>query len=170
MTAVGADSTSHYTNKSACTFAGGPSLYNDNKGIKMTIIFTPLLGPPLDPRKKRRANAKPSVVTKIDHFHEDVPLHDFLSKAIGTNLKHEDLFEHSWLFQGLGLDKADSFSLSYTILHHVTDQVDISNNKDYAQMVTKATNKSPFEVKLFIVENQVCYSSNFCSLYYNALI
>ena len=107
---------------------------------------------------------------KINHFHEDVPLHNFLSKAIGTNLKCNDLFEHSWLFQGHELDNADSFSLSYTILRHVTDQVNIGNDKDYAQMVTKVTNKSPFEVKLFIGKNQVCYLSDFCSLYHNALI
>ena len=40
----------------------------------------------------------------------------------------------------------------------MADQVDIGNDKDYAQMVTKARNKSPFEVKLFIFENQVCHS------------
>ncbi|EDR07888.1 uncharacterized protein LACBIDRAFT_298195 [Laccaria bicolor S238N-H82] len=132
----------------------GRSLYNNNKGIKMTIVFTPLLPPP-DPRKKRRANAKATVVTKIDHFHEDVPLRDFLSKTIGTNLKRDDLFENLWLFQGQELDDADSFSLSYTIPRRVTDVVDIDNDKDYVQMVTEATNKPPFEVKLFIVENQI---------------
>ena len=79
-------------------------------------------------------------------------------QTFGTNLKHEDLFEHLWLFQGQELNDADSFSLSCTILCHMADQVDIGNDKDYAQMVTKARNKSPFEVKLFIFENQVCHS------------
>ncbi|EDR07413.1 uncharacterized protein LACBIDRAFT_327887 [Laccaria bicolor S238N-H82] len=63
----------------------GLSLYNDNKGIKMTILFTPLPAP-LAPGKKRHVN--------------------------------------------------------------------ISNEKDYKQMVDKATSKSPFEVKLFIIENK----------------
>ena len=40
----------------------------------------------------------------------------------------------------------------------MADQVDIGNDKDYAQMVTKARNKSPFEVKLFTLENHVCHS------------
>ncbi|KIJ91790.1 hypothetical protein K443DRAFT_14096 [Laccaria amethystina LaAM-08-1] len=40
----------------------GPSLYNDNKGIKMVLVFTPL-PPPLDPQKKLRAHSKPTVVT-----------------------------------------------------------------------------------------------------------
>jgi hypothetical protein len=158
----------HYT----CTFAGGPSLYNDNQGIKMTIVFTPL-HQPLEARKKRRANAKPTVITKIDHFYEALPLRDFLAKAIGTNLKREDLFEHSWIFQGQELEDGDSFSLSYTIPRRVTDQVEIDNDKDYAQMVDEATNKAPCEVKLFIVKNQVCFlnlSQLLYALYYNVLI
>ena len=53
------------------------------------------------------------------------------------------------------------FSLSYTIPCCMTDQVDIGNNKGYVQMVTKAMNKSPFEVKLFVIENQVCYLISF---------
>ncbi|KAF8958724.1 hypothetical protein BDZ97DRAFT_1915991 [Flammula alnicola] len=130
----------------------GPSLYNNGKGIKMTLLFTPLIAP-LEPGKKRRANAKPPVMTRIDHFHEDVPLRDFLIKAL-TSLKREDLFECSWLFQGQELDDADSFSLSYTIPRRVTDQVVVVNEKDYKQMVEEASNKSPFEVKLYVVENK----------------
>jgi hypothetical protein len=45
--------------------AGGHSLYNDDKGIKVTIIFTPLLS--AAPVKKRRANAKAPVITKISY-------------------------------------------------------------------------------------------------------
>ena len=86
----------------------------------MTILFTPVPAP---------------VITKIDYFHEDIPLHDFLTKILTMNLNHKDLFEWSWLFQGEQLDDPDSFSLSYTIPCQVTDQVNISNKKDYKQMV-----------------------------------
>ena len=103
----------------------------------MTIIFNPLPAPP-EPQKKCRANAKPTVITKIDHFYEDVPLRDFLFKVICTNLKHEDLFKFSWLFQESKLEDPDSFTISYTVPWRVTDQVEISSMKDYLQMVDEA--------------------------------
>lgn len=121
----------------------------------MTVLFTPLVAPP-EPGKKRRANAKPSVITKIDHFHEDIPLRDFVVKAI-TCLKREDLFEQSWIFQGHELNEPNSFSLSYTIPRCVTDQVEIGDEKDYKHMLEEATNKSPHEVKVYIAENKVCH-------------
>ena len=121
----------------------------------MTIIFNPLPAPP-EPRKKCRANAKPTVVTKIDHFYEDVPLRDFLSKVICTNFKHEDLFEFSWLFQESELEDPDSFTIFYTVPRCITDQVEISSMKDYLQMVDEAKSKSLHEVKIYIFENKVC--------------
>ncbi|KIJ91812.1 hypothetical protein K443DRAFT_38331, partial [Laccaria amethystina LaAM-08-1] len=63
-------------------------LYNNNKGIKITILFTPLPAP-LAPGKKH--------------------------------------------------------------------QVNITNEKDYKQMVDEATSRSPFEVKLFIIENKTVH-------------
>lgn len=135
--------------------AGGPSLYNDGKGIKMTLLFTPLLAPP-EAGKKRRANAKPPVMTRIEYFHEDVPLRDFLIKTL-TSIKRRDLFESSWLFQGRELDGNDCFIFSYTIPRRVTDQVIISDEKDYKQMVVEALSKSPFELKVYIVEKKVCH-------------
>ncbi|KJA25411.1 hypothetical protein HYPSUDRAFT_109643, partial [Hypholoma sublateritium FD-334 SS-4] len=131
----------------------GPSLYNDGKGIKMTILFTPLVTP-TDAGKKRRANAKPLVMTKIEYFHEDVPLRDFLTKILAS-LKRQDLFESSWLFQGHELDRGDCFALSYTIPRRVTDQVVIGDGKDYKEMVHEASSKLPHEVKVYMVENQI---------------
>ncbi len=136
------------------SWQGGRSLYNEGKGIKMTIMFTALLSP-LDAGKKRRANAKPPVLTKIEHFHEDMPLRDFLTKLI-ILIKRQDLFETSWLFHGDELDTDDCFTLSYTIPRRVTDQVIISDGRDYKEMVDEASNKSPHEVKVYMIEKQVC--------------
>ncbi|KDR74191.1 hypothetical protein GALMADRAFT_21465, partial [Galerina marginata CBS 339.88] len=130
----------------------GQSLYNDGKGLKMTLLFTPLLAP-LEAGKRRRANAKPPVTTKIEYFHEDVPIRDFVIKALDS-VKRTDLFESSWIFQGHELNTDDCFTLSYTIPRRVTDQVIVSNEKDYKQMIEEITSKSPFEVKVFIVENK----------------
>ncbi|KAF8812901.1 hypothetical protein BYT27DRAFT_7004650, partial [Phlegmacium glaucopus] len=130
----------------------GPSLYNNSKGIKMTLLFTPLIAP-LETGKKRRANAKPPVTTKIKYFHEDILLCDFLIKALDS-IKRHDLFECSWIFQGRELDTDDCLTLSYTIPQRVTDQVIVSNQRDYKQMIDEITSKSPFKVKVYIVENK----------------
>lgn len=119
----------------------------------MTVLFTPLHR--LEAGKKRRANAKPPVITKIEYFHEDVPLRDFLTKIL-TSVKREDLFESSWLFRGRNLDRNNCFTLSYTIPQRVTDQIIVSNLRDYSEMVDQATSKSPHEVKVYVVEQQVC--------------
>ena len=119
----------------------------------MTVLFTPLR--PLEAGKKRRANAKPPVITKLEYFHEEVPLRDFLTKIL-MSVKREDLFESSWLFRVRNLDRNDCFTLSYTIPRRVTDQIIISNLRDYSEMVDQATSKSPHEVKVYVIENQVC--------------
>ncbi|KAF8149570.1 hypothetical protein B0H34DRAFT_637620, partial [Crassisporium funariophilum] len=130
----------------------GQSLYNNGKGLKMTLLFTSLLAP-LEAGKRCRANAKPPVTTNIEYFHEDFPLRDFVIKALDS-VKHTDLFGLSWILQGHELDTDDCFTLSYTIPQRVTDQVIVSNEKDYNQMIDEITSKSPFEVKVFIVENK----------------
>jgi hypothetical protein len=120
----------------------------------MTLLFTPLVATP-EAGRKRRANAKPPIMTRIEYFHEDVPLRDFLIKTL-TSIKRPDLFESSWLFQGRELDGNDCLMLSYTIPRRVTDQVIISDEKDYKQMVDEASSKSPFELKVYVVEKKVC--------------
>jgi hypothetical protein len=131
-------------------------MYNDNKGIKMTLVFTPLPPPPKD-GKRRRSNAKAPSVTKINYFHEDFALQDLISKAVHL-LERLDLIEGSWLYQGRELDNEDSFSLCYTIPHHVTEQVVISGDADFKQMIEEVTNKAVAKVKLFLMVNKVCPS------------
>jgi len=120
----------------------------------MTIIFTPL--PSVAPTgKKRRANAKAPVVTKISYFHESFALKDFLSKVF-IILKRDDLIEHSWLYHGHERDEPNSFSTSYTVPRRVVEQIEIHEDEDYQQMVKEATQKISAEVKVFIVEQKVC--------------
>lgn len=144
--------------------AGGHSLYNDDKGIKVTIIFTPL--PSVAPVKKRRANAKAPIVTKISYFHENFTMKDFLSK-VTTILKHDDLLEMSWLYHGYEREEPNSFSVFYTVPRRVIEQVEIHENEDYMQMVQEATQKNSAEVKVFIIEQKVCFIS---LLFFNAQI
>lgn len=133
---------------------GGPSLYNEGKGIKMTIVFTPL--PPAETAQKRaRKNAKPTTTSVIEHFHEDMPLADVIVKILFVALKRNDLIEHSCLWHDQEPDETDSFSLSYTIPRRVTNPVRINKGKDFEQLLHKATRSKPHEVKFYIVENKV---------------
>lgn len=91
---------------------GGASMYNNNQGVNVIIVFTPLPGE--NPSKKRRANAKPATISKITHFHEDYGLKEFIVKILKT-IKREDLIEWSWLYRDEELERPDSFSASYTI-------------------------------------------------------
>ncbi|KAG1724746.1 uncharacterized protein EDB91DRAFT_1087346 [Suillus paluster] len=55
----------------------GPSQYDDKKGMKFTILFTPLQ--PLDP--KCRKNAKLTTTTEIVYVHEDMSMKDMITKV-----------------------------------------------------------------------------------------
>jgi hypothetical protein len=136
--------------------SGGASAYNDNKGIKATLLFSPI--PTANRSKKHRANAKAPVVSRLTYFHEDFAFQDFLSKMI-LLIAREDLIAHSWLYQGQELDEPDSFTLSYTITRRVTEQIAINNGRDFKQMVEEATKKQAAEVKVYIVEQKVCADS-----------
>jgi len=134
---------------------GGESLYNNGKGIKIFLMFTPLPTRPTN-GKRPRSNAKAPTVTKINHFHEDFGFRDFLIKLVSL-LEREDLLEGSCLYQGgeLDNDSEDSFSLAYTIPRHVTVQVRITNEGDFVQMRDEATKKLSAEVKVYIIEKKV---------------
>lgn len=133
---------------------GGESLYNDRKGIKMTILFTPL--PPAKTVQKRtRKNAKPVTISVIEYFHKDMPLRDTIVKILFTALQKEHLIEHSCLWHDQVPNKTNSFSLSYTIPHCITNPVQIKRTKDFEQLLHEATSKHPHEVKFYLVENKV---------------
>ena len=118
----------------------------------MTIIFMPL--PSVVQSKKCRANAP--VITNISYFHESFALKDFLSKVL-IILKHDDCMEHSWLYHGHEHEEPNSFSTSYTVPWHLVDQVEIHEDEDYKQIIEEATQKIFAEVKVFIIENKVCF-------------
>ncbi|RXW18854.1 hypothetical protein EST38_g7000 [Candolleomyces aberdarensis] len=73
----------------------GPSTYNDNKGIKVSVTLTEYD----DPAKRKRANSKAVTHTVAVHFHEDFRFQDWFVKiltALGqdpTHLHTEEDFE-----------------------------------------------------------------------------
>lgn len=146
---------------------GGPSMYNNNKGIKATIIFTPL--PEENPSKKHRANAKPVTISKITHFHKDVGIKEFIVKVLQT-IHWEELIEFSWLYRaGEEMEQADSFSAAYSIPQRVVEPITINDEEDFKQMVEEATKKANAEVKIMITENKVCLASFLLRLLFMSL-
>ena len=144
---------------------GGASAYNDNKGIKMHIEFTPLPSAPSKDGKRPRSNAKPKTITKIRYFHEECALRDVIVNALQA-LNRIDLLEWSQLYREEEFDEGNSFSLFYTISRRVTKQVEINGQDDFKQMVEEATHKATAEVKLFFTENKVSleYVRQYCSI------
>ncbi|KAF9030612.1 hypothetical protein BJ165DRAFT_932956 [Panaeolus papilionaceus] len=128
----------------------GFSNFNDNQGIKMNIVFTPLE----KPGSKKRANAKATVISRIDYFHEDFTLRDLLVKVF-SGFKQDNILNGSWLYHDRELDKPDTFSMTYTVPRKVTDQAAVLSKADFANLKKEATFKPAAEVKLFFVESQV---------------
>src|SRR6266568_3185910 len=122
---------------------GGPSLHNDNRGIKITVNFTPI-PPSLEAGKKCQANAKAAVVTKISYFHEDIELNVSLVKVIAL-LKH--LLELSHLFNHEACNINSSTEGE--------DPVQLNGLADFKQMWLEATLQKSPELKLSIVEHHV---------------
>ncbi|KAJ3519561.1 hypothetical protein NMY22_g13141 [Coprinellus aureogranulatus] len=60
----------------------GPSAYNDNRGIKALVTLVLFL----DPKKKTRANQKPTTESCILYFHEDLELRDWLVKLLKESI------------------------------------------------------------------------------------
>ncbi|KAF8974792.1 hypothetical protein BDZ97DRAFT_1751511 [Flammula alnicola] len=100
----------------------------------MTISFTSLEGAFEAEGGKKGANTRPNDIMKIDHFYKAVPLHDIFTKKLAD---------------------PNSFSLSYTVLCCITQEININNEKDYKQIVDKTTKKSLYEVKVFVVKNKM---------------
>ncbi|KAH6869009.1 hypothetical protein BKA70DRAFT_1132100 [Coprinopsis sp. MPI-PUGE-AT-0042] len=113
---------------SACL--DGPSAYNDNKGLKATICFTPLL----DPKKKRRANAKAPTVNYSMSFHEEFAFRDWLVKVV-TTIGRQDLLQGSCLYKEVECDDTDSFILSYTVPRKVSDAIVLQNEEHFQELV-----------------------------------
>jgi hypothetical protein len=59
------------------------SLHNDGKGIQISAMLFGVLQPHKAGDKKRRANAKPPVTTKVVYLHEKTKFLDGLVHIIG---------------------------------------------------------------------------------------
>ncbi|KAG1887978.1 uncharacterized protein F5891DRAFT_1199420 [Suillus fuscotomentosus] len=131
----------------------GRSLYNDEKGMKFTVLFTPLQ--PFDP--KRRRNAKPTTITKIVYVHEDMTMKDMIIKVLDT-IKQRNLLQTSWLYAGSRLEGSDSLTFPYTVYRSQNKDVSLDNEDDYLELCTQVQSARKAEVTLQLAEQKVLIS------------
>ena len=131
-----------------------PSNFNDGKGIKVSLCFTPLLLP-LTNGKKRRKNAKATPENRVFFVHEDQTLQNLVDRAIDSINKNDKLTycvgNRSGLFAG------DNFTLKYTINRSDSKDIQITNLMDFANLIDeiKQLNRPAAGFKLFMNERKV---------------
>jgi hypothetical protein len=142
-------------------YTGGLSDHNDGKGFAFTVQFTPL---PKPTDKKCRKNAASKLVAKIIFVHEDMSLHDALTKII-IQLKRE------YMFQDLHIQDGEirqaPFDLNYTIARTTSKNIEIQNQTDYLQMTNDVAKKVNAAVTISMKEKKVprhtCMSGSSCT-------
>jgi hypothetical protein len=130
------------------------SNFNDGKGIKVSLCFTPLLLP-LANGEKRRKNAKATPENRVFFLHEDQTLQNLVDGAINSINKTDNLTycigNRSGIFAG------DNFTLKYTINRTDSKDIQITNLTDFANLIDeiKQLNRPAAGFKLFINEKKV---------------
>ncbi|KAG1753246.1 hypothetical protein EDB19DRAFT_2021466 [Suillus lakei] len=128
----------------------GPSQYNNEKGMKFSVLFTPLQ--PLDPKCQK--NVKLTTTTKIVYVHEDMSMKDMITKVF-ENIKRCDLLGTSWLYASCELEGSDSLSFTSTVYQSQNKDVSLDNEDDYAELCTRVQDARKAEVALKLLEQKV---------------
>ena len=133
---------------------GSTSLFNDGKGIKVTVSFLPL-PPPLKTGEKRCKNAKPKPVKGIIYAHENHSLSQFLDAVI-NNINEACNLTFSIANQS-GLLNIDCFTLEYTINCSDSKDIAIRNTADYKTLIEEilTLNCPASSFKVQITEQEV---------------
>src|SRR5882762_1382577 len=133
---------------------GSTSLFNDGKGIKVTVSFLPL-PPPLKTGEKRRKNAKPKLVKGILYVHEDQSLSQFLDAVI-DNIDETRNLTFS-IANRSGLLDTDCFTLEYSVNRSDSKDIAIRNAVDYKTLIEEilTLNRPASSFKVQITEKKV---------------
>jgi hypothetical protein len=136
------------------------SLYNDGKGIQVSVLLIGLLPRPKT-GEKRRANAKPPVTTKVVYIHEKTTFVNGLTQIIIHTFKRRDLCRGGLDSDGnLKKKTSDLFSLAYTIPRTQLKDVEILSEYDWGTFLEEAGKKPSAQGKLTITEKLVSLVSS----------
>ena len=145
----------HSTTSSSSLIPHPESLYNDGKGIQVSVLLIGLLPRPKT-GEKRRANAKPPVTTKVVYIHEKTTFTKGLTQIIVYTLKRQDLCRGGLDSDGnLKKKTSDLFSLAYTIPRTQLKDVEILSENDWGMFLEEAGKKPSAQGKLTITEKLV---------------
>jgi hypothetical protein len=133
-------------------FTGGESIYNEGKGISITLHFTPLVHQKAGGAKCRKNAAAPKTTSKILFVHEDMPFREFTTKIIIT-IKREDLFEGMQVTDGKITDTP--YDLHYTIARTAYKNIELQTNADFAAMMAEVQSKLRPALVLTMAEKKV---------------
>jgi hypothetical protein len=151
----------HLTTNSSSLIPNTESLYNDGKGIQVSVLLIGLLPRPKT-GEKRRANAKPPVTTKVVYIHEKTTFINGLTQIIVHTFKRQDLCRGGVDRDGnLKKKTSDLFSLAYTIPRTQLKDVEILSENDWGTFLEEAGNKPSAQGKLTIRERLVSLVSSF---------
>jgi hypothetical protein len=136
------------------------SLYNDGKGIQVSVLLIGLLPRPKT-GEKRRVNAKPPVTTKVVYIHEKTTFVNGLTQIIIHTFKRRDLCRGGLDSDGnLKKKTSDLFSLAYTIPRTQLKDVEILSEYDWGTFLEEAGKKPSAQGKLTITEKLVSLVSS----------
>ena len=131
--------------------ADDASLYNNGKGIQISVQFQPLLAQ-CKPGEKRHKNAKATPANALYYIHEENDLMGLLGLAFVA------LTEARFMFHCDRQGKliTDDFVATYSITRTDAKNIALKSNADYEALLSLATEKTKPQVKLFIEELKAC--------------
>jgi hypothetical protein len=131
------------------------SIHNDGKGIQVSVQLIGLL-PISKAGEKRRASAKPPVITKVMYIHEKSSFIQGLVQILWHNLQRKDLCQGGLDRHGCLKERtAEMFSLEYTIPRTLLKEIAMTSEKDWDTFLEEAAKKPSAQAKLTIREKLV---------------
>ncbi|KAG1906133.1 uncharacterized protein F5891DRAFT_975581 [Suillus fuscotomentosus] len=129
----------------------GESMYNNGKGIAVSMVFTPLLPPPAT-GEKRHKNAKSQPINRALFIHEDSTLRNLLD----TTFEQYDISNKMMYGIGnrSGLLTPTNFTITYMILRTNYKNIVLGNISDFTTIMEEVKEHRSPAFKLTIVETK----------------
>ncbi|KAH7918734.1 hypothetical protein BV22DRAFT_998425, partial [Leucogyrophana mollusca] len=128
------------------------SVYNDGKGIQISLSFTPL-PLPIRTGPKKRKNAKPVVENRVFYLHENVSLGELLDAFIEHTNTSTKALAYT-IGNRTGVLSPYNFTIKYTIPRTAYKEVILERETDMTGIINEVTKQRSPSIKLFVVEQK----------------
>jgi len=134
------------------------SLYNDGRGVQISVSLIGLL-PPVKAGEKRRVNAKPPTTTTVVYIHEEMPFINAIYVIVGRALNRRDLCKTGGLDHRDRLLPSTPFQMEYSIPRNTSfKDVELRSGADWKTFMEEASKKASPQGKLVVKEQIVSTS------------